>query len=66
MLGAGPTQSGFTLLVENPECFERLVGLGIAERITVIATYGYGITWSGGGVAGQLDRIRIARVAGRP
>lgn len=66
LLGAGPAQSNFTLLVENPECFERLVGLGIAQRITVIATYGYGITWSGIGVEGRLDRIKIARVAGAP
>src|SRR6266849_7609169 len=66
VLGAGPAQSEFTLLVENPECFERLVGLGVAERITVIATYGYGITWSGMGVEGRLDRIKIARVAGTP
>jgi len=44
MLGAGPATSKFTLLVENPECFERLIGLGLADRITVIATYGYGIT----------------------
>jgi hypothetical protein len=66
VLGAGPSQSKFSLLVENPECFERLVGLGIAERITVIATYGYGITWSGMGGEGRLDRIKIARVAGTP
>lgn len=66
MLGAGPTRSRFTLLVENPECFERLVGLGIAERITVIATYGYGIAWSGVAGEGRLDRIKIARVAGAP
>ena len=66
MLGAGPAQSSFTLLVENPECFERLIGLGLADRITVIATYGYGITWSGVGVEGRLDRIKIARVAGTP
>jgi hypothetical protein len=66
MLGAGPDRSRFTLLVENPECFERLIGLGLAERITVIATYGYGITWSGVGIEGRLDRIKIARVAGTP
>ncbi|WP_244068327.1 Wadjet anti-phage system protein JetD domain-containing protein [Bradyrhizobium sp. Ce-3] len=66
VLGAGPTRSKFTLLVENPECFERLVGLGIAERITVIATYGYGIAWSGAGTEGRLDRIKIARIAGTP
>ncbi|MBV5268784.1 MAG: hypothetical protein JZU55_01255 [Afipia sp.] len=66
MLGAGPARSKFTLLVENPECFERLIGLGLADRITVIATYGYGITWSGVGVEGRLDRIKIARVAGAP
>ncbi|MGY4501715.1 hypothetical protein ACVWYH_005672 [Bradyrhizobium sp. GM24.11] len=66
MLGAGPARSKFTLLVENPECFERLIGLGLADRITVIATYGYGITWSGVGVEGRLDRIKIARVAGTP
>lgn len=66
MLGGGPAQSKFTLLVENPECFERLLGLGIAERITVVATYGYGITWSGVGVEGRLDRIKIARVARTP
>jgi hypothetical protein len=66
MLGAGPARSKFTLLIENPECFERLIGLGLADRITVIATYGYGITWSGVGVEGRLDRIKIARVAGTP
>ncbi len=66
MLGAGPARSKFTLLVENPECFERLIGLGLADRITVIATYGYGITWSGVGIEGRLDRIKIARVAGTP
>jgi hypothetical protein len=66
MLGAGPTRSRFTLLVENPECFDRLIGLGIAGRITVIATYGYGIAWSGVGAEGRLDRIKIARVAGTP
>jgi hypothetical protein len=66
MLGAGPARSKFTLLVENPECFERLIGLGLADRITVVATYGYGITWSGVGVEGRLDRIKIARVAGTP
>lgn len=66
MLGAGPARSDFTLLVENPECFERLVGLGLADRITVIATYGYGISWSGVGAQGRLDRIKIARVAGAP
>lgn len=66
MLGAGPARSKFTLLVENPECFERLIGLGLADRIIVIATYGYGITWSGVGVEGRLDRIKIARVAGTP
>jgi hypothetical protein len=66
MLGAGPTQSSFTLLVENPECFERLIELGLADRITVIATYGYGISWSGVGAEGRLDRIKIARVAGTP
>jgi hypothetical protein len=66
MLGAGPARSRFTLLVENPECFERLILLGLAERITVIATYGYGINWSGVGAEGRLDRIKIARVAGKP
>jgi hypothetical protein len=66
MLGAGPAGSQFTLLVENPESFERLIGLGLADRITVIATYGYGISWSGVGVEGRLDRIKIARVAGTP
>lgn len=66
MLGAGPARSSFTLLVENPECFERLIGLGVADRITVIATYGYGISWSGVGAEGRLDRIKIARVAGTP
>ncbi len=66
MLGAGPARSKFTLLVENPECFERLIGLGLADRITVIATYGYGITWSGVGVEGRLERIKIASVAGTP
>jgi hypothetical protein len=66
MLGAGPARSKFTLLVENPECFERLIGLGLADRITVIATYGYGITWSGVGGEGRLDRIKIAGVAGTP
>lgn len=66
MLGAGPARSQFTLLVENPECFERLIELGLPDRITVIATYGYGITWSGVGVEGRLDRIKIARVAGTP
>ena len=66
MLGAGPARSKFTLLVENPECFERLIGLGLADRITVVATFGYGITWSGVGVEGRLDRIKIARVAGTP
>jgi len=66
MLGAGPAQSKFTLLVENPECLERVVALGVAERMTVIATYGYGITWSGLGVEGRLDHIKIARVAGTP
>jgi hypothetical protein len=66
MLGAGPDRTTFTLLVENPECFERLIGLGMAERINVIATYGYGITWSGVGVERRLDRIKIARVAGTP
>lgn len=66
MLGAGPTQSRFTLLVENPECLERVVALGVAERITVIATYGYGISWSGLSVEGRLDHIKIARVASTP
>jgi hypothetical protein len=66
MLGAGPAQSRFTLLVENPECLERVVALGVSERITVIATYGYGISWSGLGVEGRLDHIKIARVAGTP
>jgi hypothetical protein len=66
ILGAGPAQSRFTLLVENPECLERVVALGVSERITVIATYGYGISWSGLGVEGRLDRIKIARVAGTP
>jgi len=66
MLGAGPARSKFTLLVENPECFERLIGLRLADRITIIATYGYGISWSGVGVEGRLDRIKIARVAGTP
>jgi hypothetical protein len=66
MLGAGSAQSKFTLLVENPECLERVVALGVAERMTVIATYGYGITWSGLGVEGRLDHIKIARVAGTP
>ncbi len=66
MLGGGPARSKFTLLVENRECFERLIGLGLADRITVIATFGYGITWSGVGVEGRLDRIKIARVAGTP
>lgn len=66
MLGAGSAQSKFTLLVENPECFERLIGLGLADRLTIIATYGYGITWSGVGGEGRLDRIKIARVTGTP
>ncbi|MBP2428856.1 DUF2220 family protein [Bradyrhizobium elkanii] len=66
MLGAGPAQSRFTLLIENPECLERVVALGVAERITVIATYGYGISWSGLGLEGRLDHIKIARVAGTP
>src|ERR1700686_1179272 len=62
VLGAGPRLSGFTLLGENPECFERLVRLGIADRLTIVATYGYGITWSGIGLERRLDRIKIARV----
>jgi hypothetical protein len=66
MLGAGPAGSKFTLLVENPESFERLIELGLADRITVIATYGYGISWSGVSIEGRLDRIKIARVAGAP
>lgn len=66
MLGAGPEGSKFTLLVENPECFERLIGLGVAGRITVIATYGYGMAWSGVGAEGRLDHIKIARASGTP
>ncbi|MDA9420985.1 Wadjet anti-phage system protein JetD domain-containing protein [Bradyrhizobium sp. CCBAU 53380] len=66
VLGAGPERSSCTLLVENPECFQRLVDLGVAARLTVIATYGYGLSWAGVGAEGRLDRIRIARVAGEP
>jgi hypothetical protein len=66
VLGAGPARSAFALLVENLECFERLVNLGLSERITVVATFGYGITWSGISVEGRLDRIKIARASGEP
>jgi len=66
VLGAGPAGSAFALLVENAECFKRLIDLGVSERITVVATFGYGITWSGIGVEGRLDRIKIARAAGEP
>jgi len=66
MLAAGPGSARCALLIENPECFQRVVGLGLAEHMIVVATYGYGLSWSGVGREGALDRICLARVAGNP
>jgi hypothetical protein len=66
MLAAGPRAAPSALLIENPECFQRVVALGLADRMIVVATYGYGLSWSGVGREGALDRICLARVAGNP
>jgi hypothetical protein len=66
MLAAGPGAAKSALLIENPECFQRAVALGMAEHMIVVATYGYGLSWSGVGREGSLDRICLARVSGNP
>jgi hypothetical protein len=66
MLAAGPSSAHSVLLIENPECFQRVVALGLAEHMIVVATYGYGLSWSGVGREGALDRISLAHVAGNP
>jgi hypothetical protein len=66
MLAAGPGTAQSALLIENPECFQRVLALGLAEHMIVVATYGYGLSWCGVGRQGALDRICLARVAGNP
>jgi hypothetical protein len=66
MLAAGPGTAQSALFIENPECFQRVLALGLAEHMIVVATYGYGLSWSGVGREGALDRICLARVAGNP
>lgn len=66
VLGAGPEKPDAVLLVENPEVFDRIIRLGPTDRITVIATFGYGLSWSGIAAEGRLENFRIARVAGNP
>lgn len=66
MLAAGPGTAEKALLIENPECFQRVVALGLADHMIVVATYGYGLSWSGVGRDGALNRVCLARVAGDP
>lgn len=47
VVAAGPADPCGVLLVENPASLEALVSLGLAERLLVLSTFGYGLTWSG-------------------
>jgi len=47
VVAAGPPAPQAVLFVENPGSLETLVALGLAERLLVIGTFGYGLTWSG-------------------
>ena len=47
VVAAGPPSPSAVLLVENPASMEMLVKLGVAERLLVLGTFGYGLTWTG-------------------
>lgn len=44
---AGPLDPVAVLLIENPHSFEEAVAAGCAERVALIATFGYGLSRSG-------------------
>ncbi len=44
---AGPESPEAVLLIENPHSFEEALAAGCADRIALVATYGYGLSRSG-------------------
>lgn len=49
---AGPPNPAAVLLVENTTTYEQAVRAGLAEHVTLIAAYGYGLNMSSDSVAG--------------
>ena len=47
ILTAGPPNPDSVLLIENPHSFEEAVASGCAEKVALIATFGYGLSRSG-------------------
>lgn len=66
VLAAGPERPESVLLVENAEVFDRVIRLGLTDRLTVVATFGYGLSWTGIAAEGRLENFRVARVEGSP
>lgn len=47
LIFAGPPNSSATLLIENPRAFENAVRAGLAESMSLVCTYGFGIAYIG-------------------
>lgn len=44
---AGPANSEATLLIENPRAFENALRSGLGERVALVCTYGFGLSYLG-------------------
>ncbi len=66
---AGPLAPKATLLIENPRAFENAVRSGLAETVSLVCTYGFGLSYLGQAWIGELHSedkpVQIVR-AGMP
>jgi hypothetical protein len=47
LIYAGPAAASTTLLIENPRAFENAVQAGLAQSMSLVCTYGFGIAYIG-------------------
>lgn len=64
---AGPPQPECVLLIENQAPFEAFCDSGVAERAMGVATFGYGLSWSGiSGAIGTRNIKQLIRMGAPP
>lgn len=47
LIYAGPPGASTTLLIENPRAFENAIRAGLAQSVSLVCTYGFGIAYIG-------------------
>ncbi len=67
---AGPAEPKSTLLIENPRAFENAVRSGLAEKVALVCTYGFGLSYLGDGwlqtAAPEDHPIQVIRCGAPP